>query len=259
MIVLPMAGGSTRFARAGYEIPKFMLPLHGHSVFAHALGSFCHYFDAEGFLFVCRDDPGTAAFIGAQATLLGLAPDRMRVIALPRPTAGQAETVAEGLRLAGVAADEALTIFNIDTFRPGFRYADLFDRHAVDGYLEVFTGEGDAWSFVRAADERAPTGRALEVAEKRRISTLCSDGLYHFRTASRFLSLYAETASEDPARLDGGERYVAPLYDLAIRHGLDIRYQLIAAEDIRFCGTPEQYQALCVATPFGPLPAEEGR
>ncbi len=256
MIVLPMAGASARFARAGHTRPKYMLPLHGHTVFAHALGSFAQYFDTEAFLFVCRDDPGVAEFIGDQGTMLGLAGDRMRIAALPGPTAGQAETVAEGLRLAGIAADEPLTIFNIDTFRPGFRFAEAFDRHAVDGYLEVFRGDGDAWSFVRAADDRAPTGRALEVAEKRRISALCSDGLYHFRSAGHFLSLYAETASEDPARLDGGERYVAPLYELAIRRGLDIRYLLIASDSIRFCGTPEEYRALCDSRPFGPLPPE---
>lgn len=49
MIVIPMAGLSRRFAEAGYAQPKYMLPLPGGSVFAHAVGSFREYFDKNHF------------------------------------------------------------------------------------------------------------------------------------------------------------------------------------------------------------------
>jgi len=253
MIVLPMAGESARFTRAGFDRPKYMLPLHGHSVFSHALGSFHRYFDNEAFLVICRDKPGLLGFIETECAGLGLASERVQIVSLTEATSGQAETVAEGLRRASVDPATALTVFNIDTFRPGFLHPTLFETEAVDGYLEVFEGDGDAWSFVRAADMHAPTGQVLEVAEKRRISPLCSDGLYHFRSAELFLSLYVEIEGRDPAQLDGGERYVAPLYDIAIQRGLDIRYTRVPAEQIRFCGTPEEYRALCSMPPFPPV------
>ena len=252
MIVLPMAGLSSRFFRAGYTVPKYMLDLHGHSIFAHALGSFAALFGQERFLIVCRDVQGTPDFVRQECGALGLPVDSFDLVVLGRETAGQAETVAEGLGAAGVAPDTPLTIFNIDTFRPGFRHPEGFDLTAIDGYLEVFEGPGEHWSFVRPDMDAPEAHRVIEVAEKVRISGLCSDGLYHFRSSGLFLDLYGETAARDPAALQGGERYVAPLYNIAIARGYDIRYTTVAAGDIRFCGTPAEYDALRTLAPFGP-------
>ena len=253
MIVLPMAGLSSRFFQAGYTVPKYMLELHGHSVFAHALGSFAALFGQERFLVVCRDLHGTSDFVRRECAALGLPIASLDLVVLGRVTAGQAETVAEGLRVAGVAPDTPLTIFNIDTFRPGFRYPADLDLAAIDGYLEVFEGPGNHWSFVRPDPDAPDARRAVEVAEKVRISALCSDGLYHFREAGLFLDLYGETAGQDPAMLQGGERYVAPLYNIAIARGCDIRYSIVAMDDIRFCGTPAEYDALRIRPSFGPM------
>lgn len=250
MIVLPMAGLSSRFFRAGYGVPKYMLDLHGAPVFDHALGSFAGLFGQERFLVICRDIADTPAFVRARAAALGLAPDRLDLVVLERETAGQAETLARGLRAAGVVGATPITIFNIDTFRPGFAHPDRFDIAAVDGYLEVFTAPGEHWSFVRPLPG---TDRVLEVAEKRRISDLCSDGLYHFRSAAAFLELFAEVETRDPTTLQGGEFYVAPLYNAAIARGADIRHVLIPADRIRFCGTPEEYTALLARAPFPPV------
>ena len=252
MIVLPMAGLSSRFFKAGYRVPKYMLDLHGAPVFDHALGSFAGLFGQERFVIICRDIADTPAFVRARAAALGVDPDQLDLVVLERETAGQAETVAVGLRAAGVVGAAPITIFNIDTFRPGFAHPDSFDVAAVDGYLEVFTAQGDHWSFVRACEG---TDRVVEVAEKRRISDLCSDGLYHFRSAAGYLELFAEVENRDPASLQGGEYYVAPLYNSAIARGADIRHVPVPAAHIRFCGTPEEYAALCAQPPFAPVGA----
>jgi hypothetical protein len=86
--------------------------------------------------------------------------------------------------------------------------------------------------------------RVAEVTEKIRISDLCSTGLYYFRSTGMFFDLYAGIAGRDPATLQGGERYIAPLYNTAIREGRDIRYALIGRDEVRFCGTPDEYEAL---------------
>lgn len=244
MIVLPMAGLSSRFFKAGYTEPKYMLPLGGQTVFAHALRSFEALFEQEPFLLICRADYDTPDFIQAEWTKLGLSPDMLNLVVLDHETAGQAETVTLGLSRAKADPNAPLTIFNIDTFRPGFRYPDRFNLTAIDGYVEVFEGEGTHWSFVRP-DESAPDAqRAAEVAEKQRLSNLCSTGLYYFRTIGLYQNLYAPIAKKDPATLQGGERYVAPLYNDAIRQGLDIRYMLIGSDEVQFCGTPDEYLAL---------------
>ncbi|ELZ6526290.1 capsular biosynthesis protein, partial [Campylobacter jejuni] len=55
IIIFPMAGLSSRFAKAGYDKPKYMLDLKGNSVFFHAVNSFKKYFKDFKFLFVYRD------------------------------------------------------------------------------------------------------------------------------------------------------------------------------------------------------------
>jgi hypothetical protein len=245
MIVIPMAGMSRRFTEAGYALPKYMLPLHGRSVFAHAVASFEHYFTTTPFLFIARDVADTAGFIAEQCRLLGIAD--ARVAMLDRPTAGQAETVELGLAEAGIGAAEALTIFNIDTFRPGFRFPETPWWPGSDGYLEVFQGSGANWSYVRPAPDEP--GRALETAEKRPISDLCCTGLYHFAHAGMFTTaLAAERAAPSAPEL-----YVAPLYNHLISGGHPIHYHLVAPAEIIFCGVPAEYEAL-----LGDAPAALG-
>ena len=233
MIIIPMAGLSRRFSDAGYKLPKYMLPLGGRSVFARAVSSFSDLFDRD-FLFVARDVQGTAAFIKEECDRLGIA--RARTVILDAPTAGQAETVELGIAKAGVGGDVPLTIFNIDTFRPGFRYPDAswFGRSA--GYLEVFTGSGANWSYVEPAP--GPEPLVLRTAEKQPISDLCCDGLYHFTRADDFLASLAE----ERRAVQSHELYVAPLYNHLISIGRAVHFHLVPREAVIFCGVPAEYE-----------------
>jgi hypothetical protein len=40
------------------------------------------------------------------------------------------------------------------------------------------------------------------------------------------------------------ETYIAPIYNQLIAAGGDVRYSLIASEDVRFCGVPAEYEEL---------------
>jgi hypothetical protein len=239
MIVIPMAGLSQRFAQAGYTVPKYMLEAHGRSLFAHSVSSFARYFDDTPFLFIYRDVSNSTEFIAREC-------DRLKVrkwqgIRLAAPTAGQAETVALGLRVAKVADNEPLTIFNIDTFRPGFSFPKNFDANLVDGYLEVFRGQGANWSYVRP--QGGDSNRVIETAEKLPISELCCTGLYHFRSVASFLSSYDVFREGGFADQGLKELYVAPMYNLLIKRGADIRFELISADEVIFCGVPAEYEA----------------
>ncbi len=242
MIVIPMAGRSQRFFDAGYRQPKFMLDLAGRSVFAHAVDSFRDAFEQERFLFILQEEAAAADFVRAQCAALGVRD--YDLVGLTQPTAGQAETVALGLDYLSTPATTPLTIFNIDTFRPGFTFP-ASPLAAMDGWLEVFRGEGANWSYVRPAP--GPEPLALETAEKRPISDLCCTGLYHFARAGDFRrALDAERAAPQAAEL-----YVAPLYNHLIQTGAQIGYREIPREQVIFCGTPAEYEGLRDAAPPG--------
>lgn len=244
MIVFPMAGMSRRFTEAGYALPKYMLEAHGRTLFGHAVGGFHRFFARTPFLFILRDVQGTADFVRAEVARLGIADARICV--LDAPTAGQAETVALGLRRAGVAADTPCTIFNIDTFRWDFAHPPGLEE--ADGYLEVFRGAGANWSYVKPVPG---TDRVAATTEKVPVSDLCCTGLYHFRTAGLFLDAYGAFADGEAAAMGLRELYVAPMYNRLIRQGRDIRWALVEPQQVTFCGVPAEYDAFLAGPPPG--------
>ncbi len=234
MIVIPMAGLSSRFFKAGYSQPKYMLEAKGKTLFAHSVGSFSRYFDSDPFLFIVRPEYDTPEFVRREARLLGIR--RFEIVELQESTRGQAETV--DLALDGCASNEPLYIFNIDTFRPGYRKPDFCDM--ADGYLETFIGTGKNWSNIEPA---APgSDRVIRTAEKQEISSYCCTGLYHWRSAERYRYYYEQYKCLDATELHAGELYVAPMYNLAIAKGDDIRFSVIEPEEVIFCGTPDEYR-----------------
>jgi hypothetical protein len=242
MIVIPMAGLSNRFSAAGYDRPKFMLPLGHNTVFGHAVGSFSRYFRDIPFLFIARGGAPVADFVAESCGAFGI--KRMQIEMLSEPTAGQAETVELGLKAAGVPGGTPITIFNIDTFRPGFQFPNEAWSESSAGYLEVFRGSGSNWSYVRPAIDSSV--RVLETAEKQPISNLCCTGLYHFAHARDFLSSLAL----ERHRPTTTELYVAPLYNHLIRKGMPVHYRLVSDSEIVFCGVPAEYEALLEGEPL---------
>lgn len=234
MIVLPMAGLSRRFLDAGYERPKYELTLAGRPVFDWALLSFEDCFSSEPIVIIYRDLPGLTRFLEERCAACGAV--NVRLIALPEPTRGQAETVEIGLNKAGVASDEPLSIFNIDTFRPGISPVPLGpDCH---GSLETFVGEGSNWSFVEPLEPCST--RVRRVTEKVRISNLCCTGLYFFASAQIFCRAYAQ----ELVTRSSHELFVAPLYQHMINEGLEVHYTVINPSEVLFCGTPDEYETL---------------
>lgn len=230
-----MVGKSSRFFKEGFSEPKYKLLVDGTSVFEHSVRSFEKYFATDKFLFLVRSDFDAAIFVRQEVEKMGISD--FDIVVFSEETQGQADTVYQGLAQARdfYAIDEPLYIFNIDTFRPGFEKSS---RSVDAGYLEVFKGEGTHWSFVLPGNNQS----VLKTTEKDRISDLCSNGLYYFRSCSIFNGAFENSVKEDLKAK--GEFYIAPLYNFLIENGLAVSYELIPATEIVFCGTPEEYRRL---------------
>jgi len=233
MIVIPMAGLSSRFFDAGFSQPKYKLMAHGITLFDHSVMSFIRYFDNEHFVFIIRDIYNTHSFVCERALALGI--KSYEIIKLEGETRGQAETVA--IALKNRHSKTPLTIFNIDTFRPNFTFPEI--ESMEDGYLEVFEGQGENWSFAKPLNDQDTL--VIETAEKSAISNLCSTGLYYFSRASDFLDAFYRYVEKPKIEWAKGELYVAPLYNLLIQKGLKIHFNLIKRDEVVFCGIPSEY------------------
>ena len=238
--IFPMGGLSSRFTNAGYTVPKFQLEVQGATVFEHAVVGFHQFFNDHNFVFAFRGGAEIASFINEKCRSMGIPASNIKLVALDKITSGQAETVRIAIEKSEIPLNDPIVIFNIDTFQSNYTLPKVFDLNKVDGYLEVFVAQGTHWSFVDPGADFS----VRKVTEKIRISDYCSSGLYHFRRAIDFCKAYDRTRDLPVENLQGGERYVAPLYNDLIKAGADIRYDLVDIDQLAFCGIPEEYDAV---------------
>ncbi|MBF0161704.1 MAG: glycosyltransferase family 2 protein [Magnetococcales bacterium] len=232
VFVIPMAGLGQRFTAAGYQGPKYLLEAHGKTLLEWSVGSLPLAL-AEQIIFIglaqhLRNAPVQASLERATAGR------PFRWVLLEEPTGGQAETVLAATEW--IDHDSDLLIFNIDTaFRSPTLHRRLQQpREKRDGILGSFPGEGNHWSFARID----PGGRVEETAEKIRIADHALTGLYHFSRGSDFVRVARQALARQER--NGGEYYIAPLYNQLIREG---RHFVLDPVDLLIpLGTPQELE-----------------
>ncbi len=235
-IVITMAGLGSRFQKAGYKVPKYMIEAKGKTLFAWSMESLSGYGLDNNYYFIVREEDHAADFIRTACEDAKIA--HYRIIEIDHATDGQATTAL----LAAKYWDRTkpLLIYNIDTYVEAGQMNST--QFSGDGFIPCFPAPGDHWSFVKL-DEN---GAAEEVREKERISDHCTLGAYYFRTCGLYEELYREFYEEGRAKdLRGAarkERYVAPLYNYLINRGGTVKICDIDAAKVHVLGTPEELQ-----------------
>ena len=229
MIVIPMAGESSRFFLEGYKLPKYQLLINYKSVFEHVILSFKRYFMKEKFIFVVNSKFNASNFVKMKCKSLKI--KNFKIVELDTPTSGQAETVMFGIE--NEKNNSPIFIFNIDTVHLNFKMS--FTDQLCDGYLEVFKGDGNHWSFIKAKGNKF----VAKTTEKIRISDLCSNGLYYFSSIQQFKESFHDTYAKE--KTEYKETFIAPMYNSLISKNKLIFYKEINYSDLIFCGTPDEY------------------
>ena len=236
-IVITMGGLGSRFRKAGYTVPKFMIEAKGKTLFEWSMISLEGYRDrTDKFIFIAMkdEDNDVEAFIRSSCNKLNI--EDPKVILLDYLTDGQATTAMLADKYWD--KDHALLIYNIDT------YVEAGEMNSGelkgDGFIPCFKAEGDHWSFVRLDD----TGKVVEIKEKTRISDHCTLGAYYFKTCGLYEDLYNEYYRDsDKRELVNGEKYVAPLYDYLLSKGGEIYISDVAPDKVHVLGTPEELES----------------
>ena len=224
-VVITMAGAGSRFRKAGFDMPRYMIYARVSTLFDWSMDSLSDMLDkASGWTFVVQRSDCSRGFIEEHCGDVGI--DRIDIIEIDELTDGQATTCMRAVeRLDG---SSSVLVYNIDTYvEPG---SLLCSEFIGDGSIPCFKGFGDHWSFVRVDG----SGHATEVREKVRISNLCSIGAYWFSSASLFSDLYRRTT------MTSNERYIAPMFDIMINDGLEISVPILDASKVHVLGTPEE-------------------
>ena len=88
-IVITMAGLGSRFKKAGYNVPKYMIEAHGKTLFEWSMTSLSDYQPmVEQFIFIVRKEDHSLEFIKSACKKLGI--KKHHVIEIDYLTDGQA-------------------------------------------------------------------------------------------------------------------------------------------------------------------------
>jgi len=232
MIVITMAGDGNRFKKLGYTTHKYNLILGEYTLLQRSLLTFKNYFNNETILFCYRQDQTSQSEIKSQAFSIGLT-SKLQFHAFDKVTSGQAETAAKALRSDVTTLADPLFIFNIDSYYDQPLEKNIFRR--TKNIIDIAQLSGDHWSFAKIDQ----SGAVVEVAEKRRISSWCSTGLYHFSSVETFLTAYHRCKYENEA-----EKYVMPLFQELIDTGASVYGRKLNSEHYHVAGTPDEYERL---------------
>ena len=245
-VVITMAGLGSRFADAGYTVPKYEIQAGGKTLMEWSLDSL-KAFEGEDalYIFITRKALNSVPFLQQICHQRGI--PAYHIVELEEKTDGQATTALMARSVWD--AHTPLLIHNIDTYvEPGY----INRAQCVgEGHIPCFRGEGDHWSFVQINRE----GLAVRVTEKERISGHCSVGAYYFSSAALYEQAYDGLyggSTEIPLK----EKYIAPMYQWLIGQGAGVTISDIPANRVHVLGTPEELnvfrqelsRAQCAAT-----------
>jgi NDP-sugar pyrophosphorylase family protein len=224
-IVIPMAGIGSRFADAGYSIPKPLIDINGEPMIVKAIKSL----NLPGkYHFVVRKDAYTSKLKSVVHSILPNA----EFVEIDYVTAGPASSVL--LFKDKIDNNEELVVANCDQVM--WWNSDLFLHNARynSGTIVTYFSETPKNSYAKL--DRS--GYVVEVKEKKVISNISLNGIHYWKQGRDFVS-----SAEEMIRLKdtapNGEYYVGPTYNYLINRGVSVGVYHIPNEQHHAVGTPE--------------------
>lgn len=237
-IVIPMAGRGSRFADAGYALPKPLIDVMGKTMIEQVMDNL-RVPGARYVLLAQREhlerEPKAFAELAARGDV--------RLLPVDGVTEGAACTVLLARR--ELDPDAPLLIANCDQIID-FDCTEFVrdaDARNLDGSILCFRDPAldPKWSF--ALTDRL--GHVVQVAEKKPISDLATVGLYYFRRAGDFVDAALDMIVKNDR--SNNEFYVCPVYNYAIANGLTVGVQKIPMQAMHGIGTPADLDAYLAA------------
>lgn len=228
-IVIPAAGEGSRFAKAGYSVPKPFIDVLGKPMIRKVMENVAVR-DARFTLLLRQDHISEYSDIFPPEGR-----DNATIVPVAKLTEGTACTLLLARKYFDlncpllVANSDQLVDFDCQDF------VDDARRRHLDGSILVFRDEqrNPKWSFA-AVDANA---YVTEVAEKKPISDLATVGIYLFMNGTEFVRSAADMLANND-RVNG-EFYTCPVYNYMIRNGAKIGVYEVHPSAMSGLGTPE--------------------
>ncbi len=222
-----MAGRGSRFTLKGIALPKPLIEINGKTMIEWSLNNI-YGINYSEMIFIILKEHDINFDLGKK--LLSFNIPKTRILIIDAVTQGQLQTVLAARE--SIQTEEDILISPTDTFVISDIKTSIAKRaHNSAGIISVINKEGNQWSFAKI-DE---SNRVTAVAEKKRISSLASTGIYYFSNGYQFVAESEKIV--DLGEKTQGEFYIIPVYQKLINNGYII--DIDKAKEMWDLGTPE--------------------
>lgn len=211
-IVIPMAGRGSRFATAGYTLPKPLIPVKNKPMIQVVVENLRPSVEHR-FIFLCQKDHITEFNLNH---FLGEISKNSIVVPVDGITEGAACTVLLAEKYINSA--DPLMIANSDQYIDFNvnEYLKYEKDKNLDGLIMTMKANDPKWSYVGFDNQN----RINQVVEKKVISDEATVGIYNFKHGSDFVN-----NANEMIRLNdrtNNEFYVAPVYNYMVKKGANL-------------------------------------
>ena len=219
-IVLPMAGRGSRFADAGYTLPKPLIPIHGVPMIKVVVDNLAPK-QSHRFIFVAQQEHIDKYDLTPKLKSYS---KNVEVIGINSITEGQVCTALLARKFFD--NDEPLMNANSDQYIDFDinEYLDSMASRNLDGMIMTMKSQDPKWSYAKTNDD----GIVQETAEKQVISPDATVGIFNFKCGSDLVRS-AEQMIRDDLRVNN-EFYTCPCYNYLIHEGKKVGIYPIGEE-----------------------------
>lgn len=217
-IVIPMAGRGSRFAEAGYAMPKPLIDVFGHPMIEYVTKNIkpnCEH----RFIYICQEEHLNKYGLAEALKKMSAG---CEIITIDHITEGAACTVLLAEKF--INNDDALMIANSDQFVDTDINNYIAAMGDKDGLIMTMPADDPKWSFIKYDEE----GNVTMVREKEVISNEATVGIYNYKHGKDFVK-YAHQMIDRNIRVNN-EFYVAPAYNEMIEAGMKIGFYNVGAK-----------------------------
>ncbi len=230
---MPLGGLGSRFAQAGFDLPKPLIEVDGQPMFQKALSSLVDIDVPKNYLFVIRQEHVDNQKL--DELIMRVLPEA-NVIIIPEVTRGAAETALAAKDQLDPQA--GLIVMDCDLWFKSSSYDQMVmdslgGSSSISGGLITFESSEPRYSYAEVGDN----DMVVRTAEKVVISTHAITGAYYFATAQDFIDS-AEVLISRPVDEKMPEYYMSLLYNILINEGK--RIQAAYVDEYASFGTPEE-------------------
>lgn len=181
-LIMPMAGGGTRFANNGFEMPKPLIELQDKPFFYWAVQSVAKYVEVQDIIFVVLQEHVDKYQIDSK--IHEYYPEAI-IHVIPELLNGAVLTCCEGMK---EVSDELPILFNdcdhafiCNSF---YEFCNKGNFDSLDGAMLTFQSDSPKYSYVQF-DE---LGNVIRTIEKQVVSNEAICGAYYFKNKDLFFN-----------------------------------------------------------------------